>query len=30
MPTAWFGLDYAADIVYIMDSIVHAHEGYNF
>lgn len=27
IPYTWFGLDYSADIIYIMDTIVHAHEG---
>ncbi|CAL8078899.1 unnamed protein product [Orchesella dallaii] len=28
MPYTWYMLDYGADAIYVMDSIVHAHEGY--
>lgn len=28
VPHIWFILDYSCDIVYVIDSIIHAHEGY--
>ncbi|KAI5730637.1 hypothetical protein M8J76_015881 [Diaphorina citri] len=28
VPHVWFILDYSCDIVYVIDSIIHAHEGY--
>jgi hypothetical protein len=27
LPTVWWFLDYGADFVYVVDSLIHAHEG---
>jgi len=27
VPTTWYFLDYGADLLYIIDSIIHAHQG---
>lgn len=30
MPTIWWILDYASDGIYVVDTLVHAHEGNEF
>lgn len=30
MPTIWWILDYASDGIYVVDTLIHAHEGNNY